>query len=273
MTSRPAVDWAAACRVVAVAGPRFSALLRSARRPTAPALGTWDVTEVAVHVSHSVDTTTAMANGGGNLLDDIWGLASLSGVMVNGEGRRSLAEVADRIDASVASFLSAMDAATSGEESRPWLVRGTEMTLSSLTCEILSELTVHGWDIARAEGVPWPIDRSHATMIVEGFLLPSLHVLGRSMVDQRAAAGVRARFEIRVRGGGRAWLRFHYGDLSVEAAPSGPVDCHLLVDPVAFLLVSWGRSSQWPPIARGQLLAWGRKPWFGLRLRSWLRNP
>jgi len=272
MTSPTVVDWQAARRAVAAAGPRFSALLRSARRPEAPALGTWDVTELAVHLSHSVDTATAMANGGGNLLDDIWGLAPLSGVMVGGEGRRSLDEVADRIDAGVAAFLAAMDGA-GGDEVRPWLVKGTEMTLSNLTCEVLSELTVHGWDIARAEGVPWPIDRAHAAMVVEGFLVPSLHALGRSMVDQRAAAGVRARFEIRVRGGGRACLRFHYGDLSVEASPGGPVDCHLLVDPVAFLLVSWGRCSQWTPILRGQLLAWGRRPWLGLRLRSWLRNP
>ncbi|MDQ6727256.1 MAG: maleylpyruvate isomerase N-terminal domain-containing protein [Actinomycetota bacterium] len=272
MTPPPAVDWPAARRAVAVAGPRLSALLRSARRPDAPALGTWDVTELALHVSHSIDTATAMAKGGGNLLEDIWGLAPLSGVMVGGEGRRPLDEVADRIDAGVAELLATMDAAT-GDERRPWLVKGTEMTLSNLTCEVLSELTVHGWDIARVEGVPWPVDRSHAALVVEGFLLPSLQVLGRSMVDQRAAAGVRARFEVRLRGRGRAFLRFHHGDLSVEAAPSGPVDCHLLVDPVAFLLVSWGRSSQWPPIARGQLLAWGRRPWLGLRLRSWLRNP
>ncbi len=272
VTPRPAADWAAARRAVVVAGTRFSALLRSARHPTAPALGTWDVSEGAAHVSHSIDTTAALANGGGNLLDDIWGLASLSGVMVEGEGRRRLDEVADRIDAGVAAFLAAVDGA-GGDEARPWLVRGTAMTLSNLTCEVLSELTVHGWDIARAEGVPWPIDASHAALIVQGFLLPSLQVLGRSMVDQRTAAGVRARFEIRLRGGGRTWLRFHHGDLSVEANPGGPVDCHLLVDPVAFLLVSWGRTRQWPPILRGRLLAWGRKPWLGLRLRSWLRNP
>jgi uncharacterized protein (TIGR03083 family) len=272
VTALPPVDWAAARRAVAVAGPRLSALLRSARHPTAPALGRWDVSEVAVHASHSIDTATAMAKGGGNLLDDIWGLAPLSGVMVGGEGRRSLDEMADRIDAGVAAFLAAMDDA-GADEGRPWLVRGTEMTMSNLTCEVLSELTVHGWDIARAEGVPWPIEAAHAALIVEGFLLPSLQVLGRSMVDQRAAAGARARFEVRVRGGGRVWLRFHYGNVSVEAAPGGPVDCHLLVDPVAFLLVSWGRTSQWPAIGRGRLLAWGRRPWLGLRLRSWLRNP
>jgi len=37
--------------------------------------------------------------------------------------------------------------------------------------------------------------------------------------------------------------------------------------------VSWGRVSQWPAIGRGQLLAWGRRPWLGLKLRALLRNP
>ena len=41
----------------------------------------------------------------------------------------------------------------------------------------------------------------------------------------------------------------------------------------AFLLVAWGRISQWGAIPKGQLLAWGRKPWLGVQLRSWLRNP
>jgi len=268
------VDWPAARRAVAVAAPRFSALLRSARSPEAPALGEWDVTQLALHVSHAADTVAAMAQGGGNLLDHISGLSSLTGVMVAGEGRRSLDEVADRVDASVARFLAAMEAAdAAGDDGlRAWMVRGTEMPLSSLTCHVLNELTVHGGDIARAEGVPWPIERSHAVLSLEGFLFPALHNLGRSMVLQDRAGRARARFEVRVRGGGRAWLRFFDGDLAVEAAPEGPVDCHLSVDPAAFLLVAWGRTSQWPAIARGQLLAWGPKPWLGLQMRSWVRT-
>lgn len=266
------VDWAAARRAVGVAGPRLTALLRGVRRPGAPALGGWDVSELAVHISHAADTITAMTQGGGDLIEDIGGLATFTDVMVKGEGRRSPVEVADRIDATVARFLSAMEAA--GEDRAfTWLVHGTEMSLSSLTCHMLNELTVHGLDIARAEDVPWPIDRAHAVLIVEGFLFPAVHALGRAMVDQEAAGTVRARYEIRLRGGGRVWMRFHDGDVSVEASPQGPVDCRLSVDPAAFLLVAWGRVSQWSAIVRGQLLAWGRRPWLGPRLRSWLVNP
>lgn len=272
MTATTFVEWTAARHAVAEAGPRLTSLLRSARRPEARALGEWDVTEVSTHISHVVDTVAAMSRGGGNLIDDIWDLSALSGVMVAGEGRRALDELADRIDVSVAAFLAAMEAA--GEDSsHSWMVKGTELRLSALTCHVLNELTVHGLDVARAEGVPWPIDRGHAALIVRGFLFPALHTLGRAMVDQEKAGKVRARFEVRLRGHGRAWLRFHDGGFAVEATPQGPVDCHLSVDPAAFLLVAWGRRSQWPAIARGQLLAWGRRPWLGIQLRSWLRNP
>lgn len=268
------VDWAAARRAVARAGPRLTAMLRSATKPEAPALGEWDVTQVATHVSHAMDAITAMTTGGGNLIADIKGLSVLSGVMLEGEGRRPLAELADRIDASVAGFLAAMEAAAvTGDTSHSWLIQGTEMPLSTLTCHMLNELTVHGRDIAMALGVPWRIDKGDAALVLQGFVFPALHTLGRAMVVQEKAGDKRARFEVRLRGDGRAWAYFDKGDFSVEGSPQGKVDCTLSVDPEAFLLVAWGRINQWQAIPKGQLLASGRKPWLGLQLRSWLRNP
>ena len=67
---------------------------------------------------------------------------------------------------------------------------------------------------------------------------------------------------------------FDDGGMTVEASrPRQKVDCHLSVDPAAFLLVAWGRISQWQAIPKGQLLAWGRRPWLGLQLRGLVRNP
>lgn len=275
MTATTTVDWAAARAAVARAGPRVTDLLRQATRPEAPALGAWDLTQVATHLSHAVDAVAAMSAGGGNLIADISGLPVLSQVMLDGEGRRPLADLADRIDASVERFLADMETAATagGDTSHGWLIQGTEMPLSTLTCHVLNELTIHGRDIAVAEGVAWPIDRAHAALILQGFVFPSLHTLGRAMVVQEVAGAKRARFEVALRGDGRAWLVFDRGDFRVEAAPQGTVDCKLSVDPEAFLLVAWGRVSQWSAIPRGQLLASGRKPWLGLQMRSWLRNP
>ena len=274
MSAPTTVDWAAARSAVARAGPRLTAMLRSAAKPDTPALGDWDVTQVATHISHALDAITAMTTGGGNLIADIEGLPVLSRVMLEGEGRRPLAELADRIDTSVTGFLAGMEvAAASGDSSHSWLIQGTEMPLSTLTCHMLNELTVHGRDIAVALGQPWPIDKGDAALILQGFVFPALHTLGRAMVVQDKAGDKRARFEVHLRGDGRAWLVFDRGDFSVEGSAQGKVDCKLSVDAEAFLLVAWGRISQWSAIPKGQLLASGRKPWLGLQMRSWLRNP
>ncbi|MDQ4097976.1 MAG: SCP2 sterol-binding domain-containing protein, partial [Actinomycetota bacterium] len=112
-----------------------------------------------------------------------------------------------------------------------------------------------------------------AALVVCGFLFPVLGALGRAIVDQEAAADAHVSYDVHVRGGGRAVLRFDNGDLFVEPPGRRRVDCHLSVDPAAFLLVAWGRLDQWQAIPRGQLLAWGRKPWVALKLRNYLRNP
>lgn len=273
MTVAAEVDRTEARAAVREVAGRVSELLRTARRPSAPALGTWDLTDVAAHLSHALDAIAAMAEGGGGVLEDIWTLSSLTERLVEGESERDLSALADRIEAGAARLNSLMEA---GDESSAitWLVQGVELPLPVLTCHALSELVVHGRDIARAEGVPWPILRPQAALILCGFLFPVLGSLGKVMVDQEAAVGVRATYDVRVRGGCRATLRFEDGDLSVAiGAHTGRADCHLSVDPAAFLLVAWGRVDQWRAIAGGQLLAWGHRPWLGLTLRSMLKNP
>jgi len=266
------VDSAAAREAVATVGPRVSALLRTAQHPEAPALGEWDLTDTAVHLSLSADALCALVQGAGAMLSDLWDLGTLNKTLVEGETTRDLGALADRIDTTVARFLTLIGEAED-DGARPWVVQGVEAPLSMLTCQMLNELVVHGWDMAKAEGAPWPIDRRHAALVLTGFVFPSMKNLRRALVNQDAARGVRVAYDVRLRGGGRAVLRFDDGDLTVDPAPSGPVDCHLSVDPVTFMLVGWGRIKQGPAILKGQLFAWGRKPWLGLKLRSLLRNP
>lgn len=266
------VDPVAARGAIAAMGARASAMVRCINHPDAPALGIWSATDVAVHLSHVVDLATSLARGSTAMTDDIWDFDKLTTMLVAGESERDLGAIATRIDASVAALLAVLRD-SEGDPARPWVVGGVEFPVSSIACHALNELVVHGGDIAKADGAPWPVERAYAALVVQGFLLPSLGALGRAMVHQKKAAGVTATYHVRLRGGGGAYLRFVDGELVVSDAAPGPVDCSLLVDPMAFLLVAWGRTSQWPPILRGKLLAYGRKPWLGLKLRSLLRNP
>lgn len=194
-------------------------------------------------------------------LGGIGELAHVTTTAVAQEPERDPRILAERIEVRAAEFLKLCETARPDDRS-PWLVEGTKVSRATFVCHVLNESVVHGYDIARAEGRPWTIDRSHAALIVLGFLLPVLQALdARAMVDQDKAADVRACFELRVRGEGRAYLVFEDGALTVHThRPARKVDCHLSVDPTAFLLVAWGRTNQWGPIAKGQLLAWGRKP-------------
>ncbi|PLS75250.1 MAG: hypothetical protein CYG61_08240 [Actinobacteria bacterium] len=93
-------------------------------------------------------------------------------------------------------------------------------------------------------------------------------------LDPVAARGKRVTYDVRVRGGPQFSVRVADGAATVEpGAPGGTVDCHLSVDPVAFLLVGYGRVSQWGPIAKGAMVAWGRRPWLGLQFKALFVNP
>lgn len=258
--------------VTAAAG-RVSTLLRSVQHPQAPALGVWNLTEVAVHLSHALDATLAMAGGGGGVLADFDDLGRLNQALVAAESERDLRALADRIVATTTRLVR-LARSIDGDPPRRWLLPTVELPLTSLVCQALSELLVHGHDLARAEGAPWPISRDEASLVLEGYLFPVLAAVGDSLVDQEAAAGLKLTYDIHVRGDGRTAWRFEDGHLTVRRGPAAPpVDCHLSVDPATFLLVAWGRASQAGGIAKGRLFAWGRRPWLGLKLRGVLRNP
>ena len=91
-------------------------------------------------------------------------------------------------------------------------------------------------------------------------------------VDQEKARGVRVTYQVRVKGSPPV-LRFADSELDVTSAQVEPVDCRITADPVDYLLISYGRIGQTGPILRGKLIAWGRKPWLGSKLGTFLHKP
>lgn len=282
-------DWRAARCALQREVARVVTLLREVVHPDAPAVGRWVLADVAMHLSQvwlvvpglaRADLSRAYevmpslaAEHGSSLIGDLWELSSVTTTGVDSDPERDPGVLADRIEARAAEYLAECEE-RSAEEVRPWLVEGITVALPMLTCHLLNETIAHGYDIARASGRSWTVDPIHAAMVLEGFIIPVIAALPpRSLVDQQRASGVRACYDVRIRGGGRYYLVFDDGTLEVEEPSSRRVDCHLSVDPAAFFLLAWGRIGQWGAIGRGQLMAWGRRPWMGLRLRSFLRNP
>jgi len=270
----PAVDPLQARAALADTVPRLAALLRSVTEVDRPALGGWNIAEVAAHLVMAFEALPVLAAR--QIPSPIPGFSVFADMMVDrvrAEPERDLTLIADRIEAAVAAFLDG-PAVTDPAGLRPWIFAGTEASGTTFVCHLLDEALIHGHDIARAAGRPWPISRAHGVLALTGFVLVAMAQLaGPAMVDQRRAAGVSARYQLRIRGGSRVDMVISGGELAIEAPTGRPVDCYLSADPVAFLLVVWGRRSQWDAIARGQLMAWGRRPWLGPQLRSLLINP
>jgi hypothetical protein len=210
---------------------------------------------------------------GESLIRELWDLGAVTKLGVVSDPERDLCAIADRIEGRAAEFF-AESASASADDRHAWLVEGTVVARPVLTGHLLNETLVHGYDIATAAKRPWPIAGSHAAMVLSEFIVPVIQAMDpRTMVNQQRSRGKRVVYELRLRGGDSFIFDFDDGELHIESSSRRRVDCHISADPLGMLMVGWGRKSQWPAIARGQLVAWGRKPWLGPRLRILMRNP
>jgi putative sterol carrier protein len=59
----------------------------------------------------------------------------------------------------------------------------------------------------------------------------------------------------------------------VVAAAGEKADCVITAEPVTFLLIGFGRVSQFPVLLGGKLRAGGRKPWLAAKFGTLLASP
>ena len=229
----------------------------------------WTVRDLAAHVAGGTEVYCQYANGRTDPfvdLSDIAGgsLARMSAQRLVEEPEQDLEVLASRLRIAVEQLL-ALTADRPGDQEVMW--NGIELDMRSMLGMALGEFLMHGYDLARMLKQPWPVDADDARAVLAAalWLLP---LLG----NPHKTTGVHASFDLRVRGGTRITLRVDDGRITTDA-PGGRVDCHVSADPVALLFVAYGRRSQWGPILTTRMVAWGRKPWLGLRLTSYLVAP
>jgi uncharacterized protein (TIGR03083 family) len=131
----------------------------------------------------------------------------------------------------------------------------------------LGDVSVHGWDLARAAKAKWDIPREEAVLCLDAALSIAPHFLAPG------AAGFTGTYDVRLRGDGRHVLAFDNGALRVDPADAPRADCRLSADPATFLLASYGRVPVWRTAVTGAVMAMGRKPWLAFRFKSLLRSP
>lgn len=268
---------------------RVTTLLRSIEDPEPHAVGHWNLGEVAMHLSQAWIVVLGLARrdlsrahevlpglagvAGDSLIKDMEDLGETTILGVESDPERNLSVLADRIEARAQEYLSECVGADPNAPC-PWLVHGTTVRQATLTYHLLNETIMHGGDIAHAAGRPWRIEPAQAAMVLGRFIVPVVQALDpRTMVNAEQVAGLRATYDLRIRGGDRFHFIFQDGALHIDDPRPRRVDCHISADPVALLMVLWNRQSPWSVIAGGKLLAWGRKPWWGPRLKTLIRNP
>jgi uncharacterized protein (TIGR03083 family) len=286
-TSRPSgpaaplipLDREAARAAIGAAAERFTELLREIDDIELPAAGTdWTVAETAAHVSCMFTGFSAAIAAEPQALtpeqyleaDFPTRLAAANAATIAMVDHTAAERLAELITAGAQRFLELVATADPKMQCEtPWYGSGRTRTPDCLTALALSELTVHGHDIATGTGRSWPISAEHAKLIL-GTVCPQMSPL---VVRPEAGGGAPVTYEVRLRGNGpRYVIRVANGTAEVRAA-GGPVDCVISADPVTYLLVVYGRMPLGRALLRGGMLAWGRRPWLGLRFKGLFFNP
>lgn len=248
------------------ATPRLTELLRSVSSPRAVAVGDWSTGDVASHLAHSFALHKGMVAGAGPPVPQLGDVAGYFEHHLFAHLERDCVLLAARIDELLLEFLDAARARPD-EEPVPWY-GGVPLSASSLACVLLGEVLVHGFDVGRAEKAPWDIPAHEARLLIDG-LLPVLPMY----VNEDAAHNLKATYALQVRGGSRAHLMFEGGRLTVDGPKERRIDCTISAEPVTFALLAYGRVGPHAAAARGKVIAWGRRPWLGLRFAKLFDTP
>ncbi|MEU9450250.1 maleylpyruvate isomerase family mycothiol-dependent enzyme [Streptomyces sp. NPDC048277] len=221
---------------------------------------TWTVGEAAAHLALANELMAELAEGRERPYGDgtPQSLAAANAESLAVFGERRAEPLAAMIGEQAGRCVDALAATADGPA--PVTPLGP-MDRSVLASYLLTHMLGHGYDLARALRRPHMVDAERVA-----WCMPFLLSVMPAVADGSATAGLTARYAIRLRGGGSAFeVTIADGAVHVAPEPRERPDCTILIDPVAFLLIALGRRNPWSAMARGQVLAYGRKPWLGPR--------
>jgi uncharacterized protein (TIGR03083 family) len=239
----------------------IATLLRGAADTGVPVPGSeWTVGEAAAHLAQANELMADLAAGRERPYGDgtPQSLAAANERALAAFAERGAGPLADMVAAHAEAFLAAVARPEAGEGT-PVTPMGP-MGRAELGSYLLTHMLGHGDDLARALGRPHMIDRARVELTLP-FLLRAMP----RVVDTAVADGLSARYAVRLRGGAGFGVAVTDGAVTVTAAPPDRPDCTILTEPTTFLLMALGRRNPWAAMARGHVVAWGRKPWLAPR--------
>ncbi|MGH2637093.1 MAG: maleylpyruvate isomerase family mycothiol-dependent enzyme [Actinomycetota bacterium] len=260
------IELAPAAESLGVAGRRLVELLRTVPDPSRPIRGlTWTLGELTAHLAERSELFAGYLAGTAKPEGETADIAANNDRQIRERRDVPFDTNVELIAASLSTFVETTRGRLASDP-YPWY-SGVTLDVATGTAIALAEVLVHGYDVARSIGKPWPIRAEDARTILRGSF-----VLAPQYVDPSATAGAHATYRVLVRGGPRLRFRIDDGVGTVEG-PDGPADCTIRAEPVAFTLVSYGRMSKWRAAATGKLFAGGRRPWMAISFGRAFRPP
>ena len=253
--------------------PSLVTLVRSIPDAGSASIGTWTVGDVAAHLSHSfrADTDALAGRPVPQAIVTKAGIAEATAKLLAEDSERDPAVLADRIGTLAGEFDEV--ASRSRAATVDWL-QGARVPPSMVACHLLEECLIHGHDIARVTGRPWPIPRHQALLAMEAFVLPLIAAMPpTAFVNQEKAGSFRARIELRLRGGRRIVMVLDRGSLTLDTGHARDIDAHISADPPTLMLVLIGRQGIGKPLLAGKLIAWGPRLWKLIRVLTVMSLP
>lgn len=258
------IELAPVAEAIERAGRRLAELLSTVEEPDRGVRRLeWTLGDLVAHLAARTGRFAAYLSGGTTPQGEIAGTAEENQRDIRDHRGRLLVELVEELRLNVASFVATTHGKL-GADPFPWY-SGVMLDVATASGLLLGELVVHGFDAARALGRPWSIAANDARTVIR-----AAATLAPWYVDPEATRGDRTTYRIAVRGGPAFRVRIDDGGAAIEPA-DGDADCTIRADPVALVLLSYGRIDRWRAAARGKLVATGRRPWRALRFdRSFL---
>lgn len=214
----------------------------------------WTVRDAAAHLIGTTGLYAEIAGGGASPIPALTPSAvdKYNASQVADIGEADSRMLSKALTVTVGQFLDA----TSGrpaDTSVTWH-GGISIDLAPLTGILVAEYVLHGYDIATATGIAWPILPEQAALGLygRGSVFPQV-------ADPSTSSGHTATYLLDLGVAGRLTVRFVDGVLTVGTGDE-PADCEITTDPVTMLMVSSGRLSPYMAIALGIYRAGGRSP-------------
>ncbi|MFC8301715.1 maleylpyruvate isomerase N-terminal domain-containing protein [Micromonospora orduensis] len=271
MTKNAHDRWPDARAAVHQATQRFIALVKSCPTPAGTMVTKdWTVSDTAVHVLSiavlyvslvDADVEPPPVPGLASALErtTVDTVSSLNVLVMQHLTERDADVLCRELSDTVDHLLRASAHTDPGNVVR-WL-GGASVTVAGLFAHLTNELLVHGWDIARATGRPWPMPEAEAALFFDLFFLDMVRHDHGVLIDTGARQPSRP-VAVAYRSAYTSETTTVLRDGRLTVAPPGtPLDARITYRPARFNLMLFGRISMLSAVLRRDVIIGGPRPW------------